>query len=851
MTSATKQDAGIPHVRFDDGDVASAKPRHGSLLCRNKGLGGASCRGLVGGLLAVMFVLPSTALSMDYNEPAFLVDNPGGSSSNALSECVFTKITGGVELSSTYAEFNAATSGTLVKRGVGWVSITENHAGFSGDVHVESGVLYNNAKTGLGALTSGGVHVSDGATLYQDVTTDDLTSCTRKIYITGEGVSDLGGALYVRHRHSSNNRNWMFLGGITLTGNAVIVVDSAKRPSLSYWQKVDLAGHDLRIMAYKGLNKTQIQFNGPVTSSGTTATTLVADNLQLDLASEMGFLDTDGVVSELVLTNKTRVVFRTAGGTRTWRLRVDDPEQFNLYGTSNGIGERYMTNLTLNSYNKWQGPVVLNRDMLIRKFDETSTEKYYPISLMGPVSGKGGIKTGGDLANQRNLIVSLGSADNTFEGGVSLYMGALNLHAPTALPPNGGPAVITNGVLGLCVDGDYTLPNCIFEGDCRILGTSGAQGQAKSVTKKGAGTLYNGSLLGMAKLDVQGGTYRQSARTWAGVAGLNEYRQTYETLAQTTTNFKADDPQVEFSAKRLMMPASHMNDPVWDPTPNYTLFVYRGYVWNREATNVTWALASLADDGDSLRIDGVEVAKSVKYNAKTSTFVITPGPHTFEYRIYNDTSYRGALDRDIIRTFDGTAWTYTGSVAGPKGDDGKPDYTRGSWHGWLYSIMYKTGEVTYFDTDYQQFKDPGDGSLFTTSTNMNDVAVNYGEMKFAAGTTFDMGNWPATAAELVGMPTVVNGDFSVTGRWTFAAADVGVNRLTLDGKLMLGESATVKIEGDISGLTLPVVVAEAQGGISMPKRMPVTAGNGNYLLKQTSDTEISLVDKPGLILIVE
>ena len=804
-------------------------------------------------ILPMIFgVLSISAFGAGYVDPVFYVDNPGGSISNAFEDCTFTKSVGGVESPSSYGEFAAATTGTLVKRGTGWVSITEDNAGFAGDVHVISGVLHNRAVRGLGAAASGGVYVNAGATLYQDVTINEKIAkdYARKLYLAGEGVSGLGGALYVRHLAPENDINWMFMGGIVLTADTIIVLDSTKRPNCASWHTIDLAGHKLRVMSCESRDKVQIQLNGTVSNSAPTATTMYADDLQLDLAS-VDLPNAAGVINELVLTNKTRVMFRPAAGTRSWRLKVDDPERMNLYGTGTGIGAESMTNLTINDYNKWHGPVVLNSDLRIRKWDESSTAKYYSLTFLGPVSGKGGILTDGDLANQRNLVVGLCNADNSFEGGVSLYMGSLNLYATTALPADGGPAVITNGVLGLGAAGDYALPDCRFEGDCKIVGVVQASGQAKSVTKTGDGTLHNETQLGMRKLDVQRGTYRQSAPTWAAVAGVREYCRQYATVAETRAAFAAADPQVDFTAGRLSMPATHMQDPVWGANANNKLFVYRGYIWNRESTDVTWALATLADDGGSLRIDGVEVARGSKYNANTTSFVITPGPHAFEYRIYNETGYKGALDYDLIRTFDGKDWTYQDKVAGPKGADGKPDYSLGSWKGDLYSIMYKTGAVTYFDTDYRQFQDPGDGSLLTTSTNLTELAAQYGEMKFAAGTTLDLGNWATTTSDLVGMPSVVNGDFAVTGSWTFAAADVGVRRLSLEGKLEFGESAVAKVDGDISGLDLPIVVAEAAGGVSMPRKVEVISGAGKYVLRQTSATEVSLESRPGVILIVK
>ena len=60
MTNAIlrgKPDAGNPHVRFDEGEVASAKPRRGSLLYRDMTLGSKGIVGLMTGAIAVVGTL--------------------------------------------------------------------------------------------------------------------------------------------------------------------------------------------------------------------------------------------------------------------------------------------------------------------------------------------------------------------------------------------------------------------------------------------------------------------------------------------------------------------------------------------------------------------------------------------------------------------------------------------------------------------------------------------------------------------------------------------------------------------------------------------------------------------------
>ena len=109
-------------------------------------------RMLAGILVAVV---AAVAFGDEYAEPVYYVTNPGGSTSNAISECVFTCQNGGVESDSSYAAFNLATAGTLVKRGTGWVTIEEDHSASTGDVHVEAGVLCCKSKYGRGAGASG------------------------------------------------------------------------------------------------------------------------------------------------------------------------------------------------------------------------------------------------------------------------------------------------------------------------------------------------------------------------------------------------------------------------------------------------------------------------------------------------------------------------------------------------------------------------------------------------------------------------------------------------------------------------------------------------------------------------
>ena len=805
--------------------------------------------GVVRMLSCILVAFSATVAFCDeYAEPVYYVTNPGGSTSNALSECVFTCYSGGVESASTYAAFNMATAGTLVKRGAGWITVEEDHDAFVGDVHVEAGVLCCRATNGLGYSTASTVKVHDGATLYMDSPSTTLASTyRRKLVLEGAGAADMDGALHARYGKGTGDSNWPFLYNPTLSGDSTIAIDAPSRLLfMSYWLWPDVAAHTLRL---KGVAKTRPVMESYATFRNTSQDPgeVILDNLEFRLRdANPDFLGSSANI--LSVTNKSRVIFAVTGGNREWTLKLDDTRSIDLYNGSS-MSDDAATNMVIAAMNKWQGPVVLNCDLPLRKWDEPS--KRFALSLLGPVGGKGGIRSFDSTDNSRKLVLNLANADNTFEGGVSLDASSLFLHATTALPADGGALVLTNGVLGLAVAGEFALPDCEFSGNSRVIGVAGASGQAKGITKSGAGTLDCDCILSAEKLDVRGGTYRQSPFSWSCVAGLSVYSNSY-----TKANYDAADPEMTYIGTQTALLATRMNNAFWgnDTTSKNKMFVYRGYMWNRGDSDVTWTFALAADDGAFLVIDGQEIVRNTRYNAKTATVTLTPGAHSFELRIWNDTGYRGALDYDLITTFDGNKWSYEGKVVMPV-VDGVKRSDLGSWHG-DRGFMYKVGEPTYFDTDYAFPTDPGDGSLFTTTTNETDIAAlapQYDEAVFASGTTLDVNGWPTVVKSLKGLPAVVNGDLTISEEWTIPVSEVVAGGcLTVSGKLNFGESASVRVDNPalLHSATKRIAV-RANGGVTIPQSLedaPLVEG-GKYVLRRISPTELSIEHAHGFMLI--
>ena len=76
-------------------------------------------------IVAAFCVCGARATEYTYADPVFYVTNPSGSLTNDLTECTFTKSVGGETSESSWSEFAAATTGTLVKQGTGWVTVPE------------------------------------------------------------------------------------------------------------------------------------------------------------------------------------------------------------------------------------------------------------------------------------------------------------------------------------------------------------------------------------------------------------------------------------------------------------------------------------------------------------------------------------------------------------------------------------------------------------------------------------------------------------------------------------------------------------------------------------------------------
>ena len=535
-------------------------------------------------LLSVLLaVIAQAALAEKTNtEPIYTITVPGTFSNTFdtitgdLPEGVsFKRTAGGVTTGCTYGDFiDEKEAGTLVKDGEGWLVIDKALSNWSGQIHVDKGVLHVCvAEGGLGKVlcTSGlpadgdATYVAKGATLLMDSSGMDIKQRAerKKIVFEGDGAEGMKGSFVVYQKGdvtggTSGNQSWWFGTLPTLSGDATLASDTSKMRAMLFNDPsptvMDLGGHTLRIVR-GGAGSVDFNQNNALVTNGQ----IVADNIKYHMQNgSVAFAA--GAESSLTLTNKAYLSLEAATkvpGPANWTLNVDCPSYVQYMGTGGGYGIA-----VTNAYG-WYGPVALNNSLGI----ETGVNGYGG-TFGGVVSGPGGFYSKG---GQSPFLLHLLNPENTFAGGVGLSGMSLALYADGALPADGGSLAITNGNLfvansaledyydaatynttaktnGLCrrFKTDYTLPAAEFSGTGTVRMVSGKAGDDSRVraprkpgrwmgpvVKSGAGELVYDAPMGGGELEIREGGVKFS---FAG-AGLFESHVDFNTTSAGAQQF--------------------------------------------------------------------------------------------------------------------------------------------------------------------------------------------------------------------------------------------------------------------------------------------------------------------------
>lgn len=175
------------------------------------------------------------------------------------------------------------------------------------------------------------------------------------------------------------------------------------------------------------------------------------------------------------------------------------------------------------------------------------------------------------------------------------------------------------------------------------------------------------------------------------------------------------------------------------------VLAYKGYIWNRGTTDVTWTFAEHFDDGTHVLVDGVTVLKDMTYiTTALGRATLTPGAHTFEVR-----------------------FAQKGGSAGPAGNTYHPEWPANTL---AFGLAYESTD-SYDITLYDHLTDLSSGEVFTlTAEGGSTFAADGLTVEAGAGVAFNGASQTLTygkdlvfdAADLI----------AGTGTMTFANATV-------------------------------------------------------------------------------
>ena len=806
-----------------------------------------------GKLFKTLVILASVSLlcasAGAYEEPVYTVTVTAGT--NSLDEATVEVTQNGETTTAAFTDLTLDQGGTFVKKGMGFLQSSTAMSVFTGEVVVAEGALILTEDGQAGKILGkanyrtlpwadcASLVVSNGATVVLVTSAENTYArLVQPVSLSGEGLNGLG-AIYYRTAGNANSEIQLYYSHITLLGDTKIGYEKGGRLGIGYCV-VDMNGHDLTCVTFGSTRANQVFCGLQVKNPGN----ILADHTQLYFSATKKWEGT--AENTVTFTNDSYFRMYNFGGNVPWTL-------VNAHEGLTGYAQDGSHSYDDPSQNVWHGPWRLDKNMYIGA-SSTGTDNYGMV-LAGNVSGDGGITL-------RHQWLRLKSKANTFKGGITVTTsGHLVIYGNGSIPVNGGTLKLQNGgemifdeantdALSLSTMEypaiDWTVPS----GETVSLPYC-TNTIVKSLAKRGAGTLnLSGKIAVTGVTEIAAGTLRipfEQAGLCEGwidpaVAGETTGSDVIGKLQYTATNRVVLGAELAYTS----------NLDLWQRNPiqpwSLTL-VYHGYIWNREPTNVTWIIAQSMYKGSYLYIDGGSRRKGYGVPGQTSgtevsyyhggtssdnkriafyTVTVSPGPHRIDLRTYTQSSSGTGKWGPCQYTPTNATW--------------KADF------GW--AIDWKGTKSTNC-ADYAEIRDPGDGSLFTTTTNgmdevLSDLVPKFDHLKFSGGTLDARGSSLSvkTLECGAGMLTnsnayAANGTLTVGEKLIVDGASYNGGTLTVQGKLKFAEGAT--LDGEDLALLKRVdhdhVLVKATDGIEgLPAFDTNAAGNkGWHLEKATVD----------------
>ena len=501
-----------------------------------------------------------TLTTYTYKYPTYVVTMAEGTSNSLKNVTSITKYasaddTEGTQV--TYDEFKVATTGSLVKRGPGILTLDESLNDYGGEVQIEEGVAIACVSNALGSTGSSlkYTYIHSGATLVADSQGKISKQDVKSYRYEGDGAPGMGGALVFRSGTSAHTCYWVWQVSSRPTSSAKIFIDmpsggsaastySSDSSNNKRGTDINFSGMDMFIYGRTPGSRLALgasQMNG--------VGHLVLSNMTLNLngnSAALSFTGNDPEIRFLAGSSYSMTKYTNINGTELnhkGRLVVDGMESYQ-FGRTDAVADNGSLPYadTAQKKNWWHGPVVLNTDLKL--YNSHSSSQRQGFTFANKVTGPAGIRpyfTSTGANKCKNFFVNLMGTDSDFKGGIVLTDSSLVVWRNGAVPAqeDAGLVSITNGTIAFCRQPEatawetYQMPNTEFVGAGTV--TNGT-GRWRALAKKGTGTLDYDSQMGGGTLDLESGVVKFNTAyraNYAGEAGFEAALPAFDAIKGT------------------------------------------------------------------------------------------------------------------------------------------------------------------------------------------------------------------------------------------------------------------------------------------------------------------------------
>ena len=747
----------------------------------------------------VVFSLYVTAFALE--EPIYTVTT-SGTGTNDITAAVIEVTENGETTTKSFSEISF-TTGTIRKRGTGFLRSDASLVSFTGTILVEEGAWLATANGHLGYsvhpyASSANVVISNGASVVYAIPAGSTAQFRQAIQFGGPGYRNMG-AICIENNVAGEIAQFFWNTRWTMTDDATIAYHNTKSTVTGGYLVINMQHHTLTMLGYgNGTGSTFITQYSTFENPG---------DIVLDGARWQYRIDAVGTSGRVVrhLTGSSANTITLKKGTvkanESWFTMngMDPTSPWTIISHEGGVlrathGFWGSTNLAA-----WAGPVELADGMTA-----VSGAAGVSFTFYNEISGAGG------LSCSRGQQVTLANGGNSFTGEVRINTGRkegegeLRLFADGALPANGAGATLYDSSLELAgYRGTYHLPSLRFDVGSGLAETfrGGTNGVVQSLRKSGAGTLdVSAPVTVTGVTEIAAGMLRipyvQAGLIAGGLASVPEnYPSDQLSLIDTLvlTNRVALGTDLAYTDEA----GYWLRDQVtWG---GRALFTYHGYLWNRSGAAQNWTFALNISQGATLYLNGEAVANLWATDYRVNTFVrfktisVPPGANRFDLRIYSTGIFGPSYDWNEYRN----GHIYKKNSKSGESLAWKPNFG--------FAIDTQGRESTDAE-DYVAVTDPGDGSLFTVSVDGLDDGVSatlpkFDHLKFTGGTLDTRGS-DITVPVLEGVNgTVTNsnayfpgGSLTVGEAWRLSGSAVSGKTLKIYGKLKFAAGAALDWE---------------------------------------------------------